>query len=112
MSPRPFTEKDFDKYFEKIFSQKFIKALLKIKSEVLDKKGSAETISLKDGNTSYRIYATFDKEEKCLRLNLASITVEKDEHGEILPGGEFSIIYQFDIIDNKEIKLKQVMLAG
>ena len=109
---KPFTESDFDRYFDRLFSKYFIKSILKIKSEELNKKLEIETIELKDGNTSYKMYVTVDNVKKTLTLNLSSDTVIKDEYGEVQDGGEFNIIYTFDIIENRQLKFKEVRLAG
>ena len=53
------------------------------------------------------MYATFDREDTILTLNLASKTEIKKEDD-----GEFNVIYQFDIIYNLEIKFRRVRLAG
>ncbi len=111
--PKPFTEKDFDKYFDKIFTKHFVKTILKLKTEELFKKGETETIELNDGKaTSYKMYAIYDKANKTLSLNLASNTVQKDTSGEILDGGEFNVIYYFNIPQTGKIKFYQVRIAG
>jgi hypothetical protein len=56
--------------------------------------------------------ATYDRQEKSLTLNLASNTVRRHTNGEILDGGEFSILYEFDILANGQVKFKQIRLAG
>jgi hypothetical protein len=110
---KPFTEKDFDLYYEKLFSKRFIKAILKIKTEELVKKAETATAEIGDGKaTTYKIYASFDKDEHMLSLNLSSNTQEKDENGAVMDGGEFSILYQFTILKNGHIKFRQVRLAG
>lgn len=110
---KPFTEKDFYLYFDKIFSKLFINAILKIKTNELNNKGETESIELNDGKaTTYKMIATFEKSAHSLSLNLASNTIEKDTNGEILDGGEFNIIYQFEISSTGQLKIKQVELAG
>ena len=110
---KPFTEKDFYLYFDKIFSKLFINAILKIKTNELNNKGETESIELNDGKaTTYKMIATFEKSTYSLSLNLASNTIEKDTNGEILDGGEFNIIYQFEISSTGQLKIKQVELAG
>ena len=108
----PFSEKDFHKYYHKLFSKSFIQTLLKIKSDELFRTGAAESSDLKEGITSYKMYATFDKAAKMLTLNLSSETEMKEENGEAFDKVESNIIYEFQTIDNKKIKLKQVRLAG
>ncbi|MFN8252094.1 MAG: hypothetical protein U0V75_09450 [Ferruginibacter sp.] len=109
---KPFTEKDFDKYYDRLFSKSFIGALMKIKSEELYKKGTAETPELRESNnTTYRMYASVDKAAKTLSLNLAFNTVIKDENGEVQDGGESNIIYEFKI-SNHKIVFRQLRIAG
>lgn len=110
---KPFTDKDFDKYFNKIFPINFVKSILKIKTDELLKKSETETIEFFDGKaTTYKMIASFDKQEQSLSLNLASNTVRRHSNGEILDGGEFNIIYQFNILSNGQIKFIQIRLAG
>lgn len=58
------------------------------------------------------MYATVDKDEKTLSLNLSIDTEIKDDNGEVQDGGEYSIFYIFKIIENRWLKFKQVRLAG
>ena len=109
---KPFTEADFDKYFNKIFPENFVKSLLKIKTDELYKKGAYQTLEFKNGETTYILYSTFDKTENTLELNFASKTEYKDEKGEPLDGGEFNIIYYFELTKKGHIKIKQIRLAG
>jgi len=112
-SLKPFTDKDFDKFFYKIFPTNFVKAFLKVKTDELYKKGETETVELTDGKaTTFKIIASIDKENKTLELNFASNTIRKSTNGEILDGGEFNIMYQFNILEIKFIKFKQIRLAG
>ena len=61
---KPFTEKDFSKYFDKIFSKQLIKCFFKIKTDDLYKKGKSESPELKDSATTYVLYATYNKVER------------------------------------------------
>jgi len=109
---KPFTEADFDKYFNKVFSKNFVKSLLKIKADELYKKGAYQTLEFKDSSTTYILYSTFDKTDNTLELNFASKTEYKDEKGDPLDGGEFNIIYYFEITKKGHLKFKQIRLAG
>jgi hypothetical protein len=109
----PFTEQDFDKYFNKLFPSRFINSILKIKSDSLKHNGEYETkIFKQDKNTTYRMAASFDKKENTLVLNLWSNSLMKNENGEVQDGGEFSIIYEFYIKLDGKLIFKQVTLAG
>ncbi len=110
---KSFTEKDFDKYFDKIFPKRFISCIQKIKREELSKTGTYQTSEFKEGKaTTYLMYVTYDKTDSSLELNLASNTVRKDENGEILDGGEFSVMYIFLVKKNGQIQLTSIGLAG
>jgi len=112
---KPFTEKDFELYFDKIFPQTFVRSINKIKSEELFKIGETESIELKEGKTTYKAYATYSKESKTLTLNLAFNTPIKTIDGEgqeIEEPGEYNIIYIFNVLDRSGIKFKQIRLAG
>jgi len=108
----PFLEKDFDKYYSKIFPLSFKKSILKIKADELVKSGNAESSEFKEGNTSYKMYATYDKKLRTLSLNLAYNTVIKDKDGNIEDGGESNVIYNFIINKAGHIIFKEVRLAG
>jgi hypothetical protein len=110
-STKPFTEKDFDKYFDALFPKRFIDCLLKIKSEELWKTGSVDSKAIKDGNTTYVMSATFDKSDNSLTLNLNSNSPFKTDDGE-MESSEFSEIYQFTVLSNGKIKFVRVAMAG
>lgn len=108
----PFTELDFDKKFDKVFSKRFVSAILKIKSEDLYKDGEARTIEFKEGeDVTYSMMGAYDKTDCILRLSLLSNTVHRDDEGNVQDGGEFSIMYEFSVRDG-EIKLVNIGLAG
>lgn len=106
-----FTEKDFDKYFNKIFTKQLVKCFLKIKTDDLYKTGKSESPEIKDSSTTYILYATFDKTDKTIELNLATRTPYKisDTETEI---GETNFIYRFQVLINGHIKLKRILIAG
>ena len=108
---KPFTEKDFDKYFNKIFTKQLVKCFLKIKTDDLYKTGKSESPEIKDSLTTYILYATFDKTDKTIELNLATRTPYKisDTETEI---GETNFIYRFQVLKNGHIKLKRILIAG
>lgn len=110
---KPFTEKDFDKYFRKLFTKEFINCIQKIKTQQLYKTGYFETIELSDGKeTTYKMYATVDKKKMALSLNLAFNTVVKSNNEEAEDVQESNILYYFKIKKNGELKFIQVRLAG
>jgi hypothetical protein len=109
----PFIEKDFYKYYQKIFSTRFIKTLLKVKSEELYRKGEYETVELRESATiTYKMQASFDKDERMLSLNLHFIVEEKDAAGEVIDGGEGTRIYMFRILKNGHLQFEKIMMAG
>ena len=111
---KPFPESEFDKYYNKIFTTTFIKSILKIKTEILVSKGYYETIELKDKETAYKTYASFDKKTNILTLNLAYETpiIVNDGENDIVENSEYNVIYYFEIKNNKELKFKQLRIAG
>jgi len=108
----PFTEKDYERYFAKLFPKQFVQALLKVKSAELAKKGEYETIEIKEKEVTYKMNASVDKESNTLQLILSSVADLRDENGEALDGGESSVGYYFDIISNKTIRFKGIRMAG
>ena len=104
-----FTEKDFDVYYDKIFPPAFVKTLLRIKSSDLYSKGEAESPELKEGDTQfYRMFATFDKAENILSLNLAYNIYYRDAE----EWGEHNAIYSFLVLPNGRLRFQRVNLAG
>ena len=108
---KPFTEHDFDKYFDKIFSKDLIKCFLKIKMNELYKTGKSESPEFKDSSTSYKLYVTYDHTDKILELNLATRTNYKISDTEY-EAGESNFIYQFQVLKNGHIKFKRLLIAG
>lgn len=107
-----FTESDFSKYHKKLFTNYFIKALLKIKSEDLLKKGKSQSPTIKDGDTNIHLYASYSKKEKIVTLNLSYNTPGKEKDGVMLDGFESNVIYSFRILKNNRLQFVKVMIAG
>ena len=109
----PFTERDFDKYYNKLFSKRFINGLLKIKTDLLYKTGETASPEFKEGDSlSYTVYVYYEKKQNILSLNFALNRVFKDKAGEIMDGGESSIIYTFTITKEGRLKFQEIVLAG
>jgi len=108
---KPFTEEDFDKYFNKIFTKQLIKCFLKIKTNELYKTGKSESPEIKDSSTTYKLYVTFDKANRTVELGLATKTRYKISDTEY-EEGESNFIYGFMILKNGHIKLKRNLIAG
>lgn len=108
---KPFTEKDFDKYFSKIFTKQLVKCFLKIKTDDLYKNGKSESPEIKDSSTTYKLYVIFNKTYKTIELNLATKTPYKISETEY-EAGESNFIYRFQILKNGHIKLKRILIAG
>ena len=110
---KPFTRADFATYFNKIFPPDFTTALLKLKTDTLYQTGYAQSPELrKNKTTTYRLTAELDKETQILRLNLHTNIIEIEPNGDVIDGGESTIIYEFKIIGGKDIRFVQLMLAG
>ena len=108
---KPFTEKDFDKYFAKVFTKQLVKCFLKIKMDDLYKNGKSESPEIKDSSTTYKLYVTFDKINKTVELNLATKKTYKISKTEY-EAGESNFIYQFQISKIGHVKLKRILIAG
>ena len=108
---KPFTEKDFDKYFNKIFTKELVKCFLKIKTDDLYKNGESESPEFKDSLNTYKLYVTFDKKRKIIELNFATNNPFKISDTEY-DAAEANFIYQFKILKNGHIKLKQISIVG
>jgi len=110
-SSKPFTEKDFDKYYSKLFTNKFIKCLLKIKTEDFYREGGVNSPEYKEGDVTTSLSVTVDKSDNTLTLNLITKTFIKVGDGEFDPV-EGNLIFQFRIWKSGKIKLKLITAAG
>ena len=108
---KPFTDNDFDKYFDKIFTKQLIKCFLKIKTDELYENGKSESPEIKDSLTTYKLYVIFDKTDKTIELNLATKTPYKISDTEY-EAGESNFIYRFKILKNGHVKLTRILIAG
>lgn len=106
---KPFTEKDFTKYYHQLFSKGFIKAILKVKTEDLYTKGTHTTPTVTEGSTEYILYSTYDKAEHMLQLNLATKYSLNNEDDEV---GEANFIYYFTVTEKGHLIFSHVVLAG
>jgi hypothetical protein len=109
--PATFTEADFVKHQHTIFTQAFIKSLLKVKSDELFKKGEYTTPEIKDDKESYSMVANYDKAAATLQLTVTYLG-GTDEEGNYVSEGEHATIYFFKIEDNKYLKFDKVLFAG
>ena len=105
---KPFTEQDFDKYFEEIFTPYFVKCFLKIKTDELYKKGSFTTVDLLDSVNSrcYYMSATVISQTNTIELMLNSKPKNPDDDFEL------SVGYFIDINKQGHLKLKKVRVEG
>jgi hypothetical protein len=109
----PFNEKDMVQHFNKIFPAAFIKGILKVKTDVLYKKGYFETEEQADDSaTKYRMYVTYEKKSGLLFFNLACKTKIKDGEGSITDYAESNVIYYFQVLKNSRLVFKEIRLAG
>ena len=109
----PFTEKDFDKYYKKLFTKEFIAGISKIKSDELFKKNETSTDMLTaDSATNYSMLASINKENNTLNLILLFNTDVKDENGNDLDAGESGIGYTFVIQNDGHLIFKEIRIAG
>lgn len=101
----PFTNKDFEKYHQLIFSPIFLELFQKIDFNEFYVKGNYETKFIKKGKERYKMICS--KVEDLYILNLYS----EAEYEERMGNMEFSVIYEFKII-NEKLKLIDIQLAG
>ena len=101
----PFTNKDFEKYHNLIFSPIFLELFQKIDFNEFYIKGNYETKFIKKGKERYKMICS--KVDDLYILNLYS----EAEYEEGMGNMEFSVIYEFKII-NQKLKLIDIQLAG
>ena len=101
----PFTNKDFEKYHQLIFSPIFLELFQKIDFNEFYVKGNYETKFIQKGKERYKMICS--KVEDLYILNLYS----EAEYEEGMGNMEFSVIYEFKII-NQKLKLIDIQLAG
>lgn len=101
----PFTNKDFEKYNNLIFSPIFLELFQKIDFNEFYIKSKYETKFIQKGKERYKMICS--KVEDLYILNLYS----EAEYEEGIGNMEFSVIYEFKII-NQKLKLIDIQLAG
>ena len=101
----PFTNKDFEKYHQLIFSPIFLELFQKIDFNEFYIKSYYETKFIKKGKERYKMICS--KVDDLYILNLYS----EAEYEEGMGNMEFSVIYEFKII-NQKLKLIDIQLAG
>ena len=100
----PFTNKDFEKYHNLIFSPIFLELFQKIDFNEFYVKGNYETKFIKKGKERYKMICS--KVDDLYILNLYS----EADYEEGMGNMEFSVIYEFKII-NEKLKLIDIQLA-
>lgn len=102
----PFTETDFDKYHSSIFPLDFRSTLQKLPTKDLFRKGKATSPDMEvvKGSTS-NLTATYDKTKHKLTLKL--VTLIKGAQGT-----SFDVIYEFDVLEDQQIKFWKVHVSG
>jgi len=106
-----FTEADLKRYHKNLFHPAFMKSLLKVKSAELFKTGESSSPKFSDKDGDYQMYVTYNRDNHTLTLNLA-YSNGTDENGEHVSEGEYNLIYEFDVLDDKYIRFKKVDMAG
>ena len=99
---KPFTEADFDKYFNSIFSLDFRKTFEKLNVEEFFKtnKNTSPEIEVVKGSKS-KLEASFDPSKHKLTLALVTTLAEQ-------ANSKFTIYYKFDVLNNQNIKFGEV----
>lgn len=107
-----FSEGDFDKAYDNIFSKPFINSILKIKSDSLLLNNHFETVEFNEKDSLfYNMAATVDQEQQKLNLSLNIKTTFKIDKNEY-ENTESSYIFIFKILNNHKIKFLQIIIAG
>lgn len=101
------TEKDFDKYHDKIFSKMFLETVLKINTSELLRKGTTTTQYLKFNNKKSKITAAFEKPDALILSLLSESYIENLDWKP-----EQEIIYEFIVLKTGKIKLFNILIAG
>jgi len=99
---KPFTETDFDKYFSSIFALDLRKTLEKLNDEEFfktNKSTSPEIEVVKDSKS--KLEASYDKAKH--KMTFALVTFIAGQRN-----SKFTIYYQFDVLNDEEIKFRQV----
>lgn len=99
---KPFTEADFDKYFNSIFSLDLRKTFEKLNVEEFFKtnKSTSPEIELVKGSKS-KLEASFDNSKHKITLALVTSLAEQ-------ANSKFTIYYKFDVMNNQNIKFGEV----
>jgi hypothetical protein len=108
----PFNEKDLVQHYNNIFPKKFVKSILKIKTDELYKKGYVETAEQGDSTATYVMYVTYDKQAGLLSLNLAYNNIIRNEEDGSSDVEESNVIYYFTVQKNGKLFFKEIRLAG
>ena len=111
-NPDLFYEQDFQKYYRKIFDERFMKCILKVKSEVLFSEHIYRTEMFEEPEIMYQMVAEFFPKDRILRLNMSFANNYKDENGAYISEGEHNVLYTFKIIDHKKLILQRIDVAG
>jgi hypothetical protein len=99
---KPFTETDFDKYFSSIFALDLRKTLEKLNVEEFFKtsKSTSLEIEVVKGSKS-KLEASFDNSKHKITLALVTTLTEQ-------ANSKFTTYYQFDVLDDQNIKFREV----
>ena len=110
-SSKYFTAKDLDKHFGNVFPAVFVDGFLKIKMKELYANGHSESPEWIKEQTTYKLSATYDKENSLIELNLYIRSGEKVSAYEWDPI-ETNLVYRFSVSPNGHIKFRQLFVAG
>ncbi|MBS7563281.1 hypothetical protein KHS38_02585 [Mucilaginibacter sp. Bleaf8] len=109
--PNTFTEADFEKHYKKLFTNAFVKSILKVKSELLFKKGEYTTPMITSGKENFSMVANYDKATETLQLSV-TYPGGTDEQGNYVSEGEYATIYFFKIESNRHLRFDKILFAG
>jgi hypothetical protein len=105
---KAFTEADFDKHYDTLFSEQFTTALSKINVQDLSTKGEAETGNIPYSDGLYKMTAYHDKNAKTIELLLSITSNDKDEKGNSLGTHTEKVQYTFTVSESGKLMFKQL----
>jgi hypothetical protein len=109
--PSTFTENDFVKNQQAIFTTEFIKSLAQVNSMELSKKGEYMSPKIQVNNDSLSMIANYDKATETLQLSVAH-PGHTDEYGNYESEGEYAVIYFFKVREHKYLLFDKILFAG
>lgn len=109
--PATFSEADYERYHNHLFSPDFRNGLAKIDIEHLAKDGNYTTPMFNENTIPYYLAVHINKSNQSLQFTL-SYAGQHDEQGNYVSEGEYALIYLFKIEDGKSLRFDKMLFAG